>query len=101
MPRRLSTLARIEQLDPEVDDQEIVRLTFFQEFYWDGKKALEFALFRTYAVPSIGELLDATAELRDRTQKRYDDTDVLISSWMFHGYDSDFGREAIGLERLG
>jgi hypothetical protein len=95
MPRKLSTLDRIQQLDPNTDDQEIVKLTFFQEFPWDGVKSLEFALFRTYAAPSVVALLDATGELRDRTQKRYDDTDLLIANFMFHGYDSDVGRRAI------
>ena len=88
-------LDHIQQLDPNTDDQEIIRLTFFHEFPWDGTKSLEFALFRTYAVPSIGGLLDATGEFKYRTQKRYDDTDLLISTWVEHGYDSDLGRRAI------
>lgn len=86
---------RIEALDPERDAQEIVRLVFLQAFPWDGTRALEFALFRTYAVPSIGELLDATGEFTQRTQKRYDDTDLLIHTFVAEGYESELGRRAI------
>ena len=43
----------INQLDPENGHQEIVSLLTNYEFPWDIEKALEFALFRTYAVPSI------------------------------------------------
>ena len=32
------------------------------EFPWDVTQALGLALYRTYAVPSIGELLSATGE---------------------------------------
>ena len=41
-------------------------------------QALSFALFRTYAVPSIGRLLDETGEFARDTQKRYDDTGLLL-----------------------
>ncbi len=44
---------RIAELDPERDYQEIVYLLQSYEFPWDYERALEFALFRTYAVPAI------------------------------------------------
>jgi len=37
-------------------------------------QSLSLALYRTYAVPSIGELLATTREFRDRTRKRYADS---------------------------
>lgn len=92
---RRTILDQIQQMDPDKDDQEIIRLMFLHEFPWDATKSLEFALFRTYAVPSIGGLLNATGEFEYRAQKRYDDTDLLISQWVEHGYDSDEGRHAI------
>lgn len=92
---RRTILDRIQQMNPDTDDQEIIRLMFLYEFPWDATKSLEFALFRTYAVPSIGALLSATGEFEYRAQKRYDDTDLLISKWVEHGYDSDVGRQAI------
>ncbi len=54
------------------------RTLVMYEFPWDMNQALSFALFRTYAVPGIGGLLDATGEFTARTQKRYDDTALLL-----------------------
>lgn len=56
---------------------------------------LEMALYRTYAVPSIGRLLAETAELTDRSQKRYDDTSLLLDAVVEHGFDSEQGRTAV------
>jgi hypothetical protein len=86
---------RIESLDPVKDHQQIVHLSYVHEFPWDTIKALELALFRTFAVPSIGALLDATGEFVRQTQKRYDDTSILIAEFCHHGYDSERGRQAI------
>ncbi|HST80514.1 MAG TPA: oxygenase MpaB family protein [Kineosporiaceae bacterium] len=88
-------LRRIEQLDPEKDHQEIYRISSGYEFPWDYTRALELALFRTYCVPSISALLDATGEFRQRPQRRYDDTALLMSEMVEHGYDSERGREAL------
>ena len=55
---RTSWSDRIERLDPEHDHLEVHRLVCTHEFPWDTLQALSFALFRTYAVPSIGALLD-------------------------------------------
>jgi hypothetical protein len=91
-------LAEIERLDPERDHQRIVFLSACYDFPFDTTRALEFALFRTFAVPSIGALLDRTGEFRHRAQKRYDDTDIVVSELMEWGYDSERGRAA--LERM-
>src|SRR4051812_16565716 len=53
------------------------------------------ALFRTFCVPSIGGLLDRTGEFCGRTQKRYDDTDLIVSELIENGYESERGRRAI------
>ena len=94
MPRR-GWSRRIEQLDPEVDFLEIHRLVCAHEFPWDTQQSLSFALFRTYAVPSIGRLLDRTGELTARTQKRYEDTGLLLDAVLEHGPDSTTGRQAL------
>jgi hypothetical protein len=86
---------RIAGLDPERDHLEIYQISSGQEFPWDYTRALEFALFRTYCVPSISKLLAATGEFRDRPQRRYDDTALLMAEMAAHGYDSDRGREAL------
>jgi hypothetical protein len=88
-------LRRIEQLDPERDHHEIYRISASYEFPWDYQRSLELALFRTYCVPSISALLDATGEFRLRPQQRYDDTALLMSEITDHGYDSERGREAL------
>jgi hypothetical protein len=56
---------------------------------------MEFALFRTFAVPSIAELLDRTGQFQHAGQKRYDDTSLLIAEITENGYDSERGRAAI------
>lgn len=88
-------LRRITELDPVRDHQEIYRISAGFEFPWDYVRALEFALFRTYCVPSISQLLAATGEFRDRPQKRYDDTALLMAELAEHGYDSARGRAAL------
>ncbi|MCC7048768.1 MAG: DUF2236 domain-containing protein [Alphaproteobacteria bacterium] len=98
MALRTSILSQIERLDPERDHQRIVFLSTCFDFPFDTTRALEFALFRTFAVPSIAALLDRTGEFRHRAQKRYDDTDIVVSEMMEWGYDSERGRAA--LERM-
>ncbi|QBJ98719.1 DUF2236 domain-containing protein [Rhodococcus sp. ABRD24] len=85
----------IANLDPETRHQDIVRITAGYEFPWDYQRALEFALFRTYCVPTISELLARTGEFENRPQKRYDDTSLLMSELVEHGYDSDRGRQSL------
>lgn len=69
----------IERLDPATDYERIVFLLGSCEFAWDIEKALEFALFRTYGVPSISGLLSRTGAFLGDTRKRYDDTELLLS----------------------
>ncbi|WP_037143190.1 oxygenase MpaB family protein [Rhodococcoides fascians] len=92
---RYGWLKRIEELDPVADCHTIHRITAGYEFPWDYQRALEFALFRTYCVPTISELLEKTGEFRDRPQRRYDDTALLMGEMVEHGYDSERGREAL------
>ncbi|MFD5070893.1 oxygenase MpaB family protein [Streptomyces sp. NPDC058369] len=93
--KRYDRLQEIQRLDPERDFLEIYRITVTYEFPWDITRALELALYRTYAVPSIGGLLADTAELTGRSQKRYDDTALLLDTVVEHGFDSDPGRTAL------
>ena len=90
-----SNLEQIRQFDPLRDHQKIVFLSMRLDFPFDTTRALELALFRTYCVPSISALLDRTGEFGQRAQKRYDDTDILISELVDWGYDSERGRRAI------
>jgi hypothetical protein len=88
-------LAEIRRLDPIADHRRIVFLDVCYEFPFDTTRSLELALFRTFAVPSIAELLDSTGEFAARAQQRYDDTDLLLSTILEEGYDSELGKAAL------
>jgi hypothetical protein len=88
-------LREIQRLDPVRDAERIVYLDACFEFPFDVTRSLELAFFRTFAVPSIAELLDSTGEFVGRARKRYDDTDLLISGFVEHGHSAPAGRAAI------
>ena len=86
---------RIAQLDPDVDFAEIYRIMAAHEFPWDMRQSLGLALYRTYAVPSIGQLLAATGEFQNRVHKRYADTGLILDAVLEHGFATATGRAAI------
>ena len=67
------------------------------EFPFVFQKSLQFALFRTYGIPSISKLLVQTTEFSTpaTASRRYVDTEVLVAE--FYGYhpQSDRATEAI------
>ena len=93
MPRPRA-LDQILRLDPERDHQRICYLSACVEFPWDTTRSLELALFRTYCVPRMTELLVATGEFARPAQKRYDDTVLILAELLESGYDSERGRAA-------
>jgi hypothetical protein len=95
MRRRDYWTHRINRLHPREHHEEISRILVQHEFPWDINQALSFALFRTYAVPSIGRLLHETGEFTERTQKRYDDTGLILDEVLRHGLSSPQGRAAV------
>jgi hypothetical protein len=98
LPRSRSRYALrdyIASLDAEDDCQEIAYLTTCYEFPWDTTRSLEFALFRVFGVAKGTPLLVSTGEFIKRTQKRYDDTVLILSEILEHGYDSERGRMAL------
>lgn len=86
---------QIADLDPEADFGTISRIIAQHEFPWDSQQALSFALFRTYAVPSIGQLLYDTGEFTGAVQKRHDDTAILLETIADRGLESDEGRAGV------
>ncbi len=88
-------LREIRELDPVADHSRIVHLDACYEFPWDTTRSLELALFRTFAVPSVATQLDSTGEFGRAAQKRYDDTDLILSSIVESGYESQDGKRAI------
>lgn len=95
MLKRDHWLREIDRLDPETDYVRISQITAMHEFPWDTLQALSFALYRTYAVPSIGRLLDETRQFADNTQKRYDDTGLLLDAPARLGFEHPEARAAI------
>lgn len=92
---RFAIRDNIDQLDPRADCERIVFLSSRFDFPFDTTRALELALFRTFAVPRISAMLDRTGEFGQRAQKRYDDTDILVSNLMERGFTSDAGQRAV------
>lgn len=85
----------IDRLDPAIHETEIARLIGGHEFPWGTLQSLSFALFRTYAAPSIGDLLHDTGQFTTNTQKRYDDTTLLLEAPLELGFDDATARTAI------
>jgi hypothetical protein len=83
-------------LDAKDDCQQIMYLSTCYEFPWDTTRALEFALFRVFGVAKGTPLLVSTGEFVQRTQKRYDDTVLILSEILESGgYDSPRGHAAL------
>ncbi|KAL8692433.1 MAG: hypothetical protein Q9218_002533 [Villophora microphyllina] len=81
-------------------DEDAVKIQFTLaqlEFHFTFEKSLQFALFRTYGIPSISRLLVATSQLSDiaTASKRYVDTTVLIREFMQHAPSHPRTLEAI------
>lgn len=93
--RRFAIRDYIQTLDPQRDCQEIAYLFTCYEFPWDMTRSLEFALFRVFGVAKGTPLLAQTGEFLQRTQKRYDDTVLILSEILEHGYDSPRGQAAL------
>lgn len=91
MKKRIDIEKEIARLDPKADCARIVFLTSYLEFPWDMTRALELALFRTFAVPTIAELLDRTGEFANDTLRRYDDTAIIVNEIMVNGFESERG----------
>lgn len=85
-------LRLIDSLDPVRDCQQIARLTYRYEFPLDHRRASRISLLRSFAIPSISQVLLDAGEFMQRTQKRYDDTDILLSHLIERGYDHPDGR---------
>jgi len=88
-------LDEIRRLDPATDHHRIAYLTSLHEFPWDTIRSLELALFRAFAVAKGTPLLAGTGEFTTHTQKRYDDTVLILAEILEHGCDSERGRAAL------
>ena len=91
---RRGVVEEIERLDPERDFERISFLSTNHDFPWDVEQSLSLAFFKTYGIPTISELLDRTGEFRERAQKRYDDTELILAEILDNGIDSNRGKDA-------
>jgi hypothetical protein len=92
---RLARARYIQTLDPERDCEQIGFLLGSCEFPWDTQRALELALLRTFGVAKGTPLLVDTGELIRHTQKRYDDTALILAEIQENGVDHPRGRAAL------
>ena len=81
----------------DTDAQQIQQIAAEIEFPFTFEKALQFALFRSYGIPTISKLLVATSQFSEPSTacKRYVDTELLISEFMGYKPTEERTREAI------
>ncbi|KAL1624019.1 hypothetical protein SLS56_008001 [Neofusicoccum ribis] len=76
---------------------EIQRQLMQSEFPFTMNKALQFALFKTYGIPTISKLLVQTNQLADQKNapRRYVDTEVIIQEFIANHPESERATAAI------
>ena len=81
------SLSRMTNADAQAINLYLLQLEFPKLYY----TSIQFALFKTYGIPTISELLVATKQFStpDNASKRYADTSILISEFMSHHPRSD------------
>ena len=88
----------IAGMDPQTQWAEIFGIVTGHEFPWESQHSSEVALVHTFAVPEIAELLARTREFIDHTEKRFDDTAViLVEAGNYIGGQTD---DATAIRRL-
>ncbi|MDG4809340.1 oxygenase MpaB family protein [Micromonospora sp. WMMD1120] len=95
MRGRYANLTRIRTLDPERDHLDIYQTMLRREFPWDMKLGLNLAFNRSFSIPAIAAVHMTTGELTGRTQKRIDDTGLLMYEMVLNGFDQPRGRDAL------
>ncbi|WP_422739715.1 oxygenase MpaB family protein [Micromonospora sp. WMMD729] len=95
MRGRYDNLKRIRTLDPQRDYLDIYQTMLRYEFPWDMKLGLNLAFNRSFSVPAIAAVHTTTGELTERTQKRIDDTGLLMYEMVLNGFDQPRGRDAL------
>ncbi|KAL4894010.1 hypothetical protein BDV59DRAFT_176635 [Aspergillus ambiguus] len=92
-----------ESLSRMTDDEawEIQKVMLQLEFPFIFIKALQFALFRTYGIPTISGVLTTTTQFSnpETSLKRYTDTSALVQEFMGHAPSSKRVLESIARTR--
>jgi uncharacterized protein (DUF2236 family) len=92
---RYDRLREFRRLDPERDYHRIYRDMALLEFPWDLTMGIQLGFYRTFAVPGISALLDRTGRMTAHTQRRLDNTGILIFEAIHHGLEHERGRAAV------
>lgn len=94
--RRDEYLERVRALDPAVHHREIMRIMVCHEFPWDFQRSMvDMVLLRSLAAPRLAGLIAAQGYLEAATQKRYDDTAIVMIELVRNGYDCERGARII------
>jgi hypothetical protein len=92
---RYANLRRVQALDPDVDFEDIYRQMLRVEFPFDMKLGLNLGFNRSFSTPAVAAILAGTGELTERTQKRRDDTGLLMYEMILNGLHHPRSRAAI------
>ncbi|MEU4383225.1 oxygenase MpaB family protein [Micromonospora echinofusca] len=95
MRGRYGNLTRTRAMDPEHDYLVIYQTMLRYEFPWDMKLGLNLAFNRSFSIPAIAAVHTTTGELTERTQKRIDDTGLLMYEMVLNGFEQPRGRDAL------
>lgn len=91
----LKQTLRIAASSSAIDPVAVCHRLAGYDFSWELNRSLEIAVLKTFCVPRISSLLHQTGEFEHRTQKRYDDTGLILGNILKWGYDSPQGSAAI------
>ncbi|SNS35497.1 hypothetical protein SAMN06264365_11483 [Actinoplanes regularis] len=92
---RFANLTRVQALDPDRDYHDIYQQMVRVEFPFDLKLGLNLGFNRSFSTPAVARVLAGTGELTERTQKRRDDTGILMYELVINGLDHPRSRAAI------
>eukprot|EP01084_Bolivina_argentea_P068845 125312_1 len=82
-------------LTPEQLDKIFFNV-WYREFPFLITKALEFAFFQSYGIPSISMLLSKTKQFEPQNvAKRYDDTDFILKEFFENGINTERGNKSM------
>ena len=93
--RRYERLREIEDMDVTEEHSAIWVLDMAYEFPWDMQVGGSVGFYYSLAPPRMARLLARTGELTDNTQRRLDDTNILMWETFRNGFAGERGREAV------
>jgi hypothetical protein len=75
-------LQKLKSMDHEKDFVKILKDFANLQNPFLTKKSLQFALFRTFGIPTISKILKSTKEFERNCEKRYQDTELFIAEFV-------------------